>query len=96
LIETRHCYILIWRFSVNKSWLMVVSLVLLIAGLFVVLRSVTWGSEAANAYLQSQGGGMDTSQFMIVLQEHIENYRWVGNILAFIGGLGLVKTIEVK
>jgi hypothetical protein len=48
---------------------MVVSLVLVALGLFMVLNSVTWGSAAANAYLQSQGGGMDGAQFMIVFQQ---------------------------
>ena len=79
----------------SRSWLIVVSLVLLVGGLFVVFRSIAWGSAAANAYLQSQGG-MDTAQFMVIFQEYINIYRWVGNILAFIGGLGLVKAIEVK
>jgi hypothetical protein len=75
---------------------MVVSLVLFVAGLFVMFGSIRWGSQAANAYLQSQGGGMDTAQFIIILQEYINLYRWIGGILSVIGGLGFVKAIELK
>lgn len=67
-----------------------------IAGLFLVFNSVSWGIEAANKYLQSQGGGMDTSQFMIILQEYINMYRWSGSILSGISGLGFIKAIEFK
>ena len=80
----------------SRIWLMIVSLVLFVVGLFMVLNSVTWGSAAANAYLRAQGGGMDGAQFMIVFQEYIETYRWVGGMLAAIGGLSLVRAIEVK
>ena len=80
----------------SRVWLMVVSLVFVAFGLFMVLNSVTWGSAAANAYLQAQGGGMDGAQFMIVFQEYIEMYRWIGGILSIISGMGLVKTIDIK
>jgi hypothetical protein len=75
---------------------MVVSLIFLVIGLFVVFSSVAWGSGAANAYLRAQGGGMDGSQFMIVFQEYIAAYRWMGSILSLISGFGLVKAIEVR
>jgi hypothetical protein len=75
---------------------MVMSLVLFVAGMVVMISSVSWGSGAANAYLRSQGGGMDSAQFMIVLQESINLYRWVGVILSVIGGFGVVKAIELR
>lgn len=80
----------------SRSLFSVVSLVLFAAGLFVIFNSVRWGSEAANAYLRSQGGGMDTNQFIIFLQEYINNYRWTGIILSIIGGLGFVKAIGLR
>jgi hypothetical protein len=73
----------------------VMSLVLFVAGLFVIFSSVSWGSETANAHLISQGG-MDSAQFMIVLQEYITMYRWIGSILSIISGLGFVKAIELR
>ncbi|HSL45833.1 MAG TPA: hypothetical protein VK897_20535 [Anaerolineales bacterium] len=80
----------------TRSLFVVVSLVLFLFGLFVLFNSVSWGSEAANAYLRAQGGGMDGAQFMIVFQEHISMYRWIGIILSVIGGLGFVRAIELR
>jgi hypothetical protein len=77
----------------NRNWLAVIALVLFLAGLLVVFGSVTLGSQAANAYLRAQGGGMDSAQFMIVFQEYIRIYSWIGAILSVAGGLGLLKTI---
>lgn len=74
----------------------VLSLVIFVVGLFVMWNSVSWGMGAANAYLSRLGGGMDGAQFTIVLQEYINTYRWVGGILSLIGGLGLLKAVEVK
>ena len=80
----------------NRSLFIVVSLVLFIVGLILIFGSVNWGRDAANVYLGSQGGGMDTAQFMIVLQEYINIYRWIGSILSVISGLGFVKAIELR
>lgn len=80
----------------SRSLFMITSLVLFVVGLLLVLSSVTWGREAANGYLLSQGGGMDTAQFVIVLQEYINTYRWIGGILAVISGLGFIKAIELR
>lgn len=80
----------------SKSSFMAISLVLFVAGLFGVFSSVPWGSEAANAFLRSRGGGMDTAQFVIVLEGYINAYRWIGIILSIIGGLGFVKAIELR
>jgi hypothetical protein len=77
----------------SRSWLVRVELVLLVAGLLVMFASVTWGSEAANAYLRAQGGGMDGSQFMIVFEKYIDAYRWIGRILSLVGGVGVVRAV---
>jgi hypothetical protein len=80
----------------SRFWFVVLSLVLFVVGLVIVFGSVTWGSQAANAYLRSQGGGMDGSQFMVIFQEYIQIYRWTGSIVSIIGGLALIKAINVK
>jgi hypothetical protein len=38
---------------------------------------------------------MDTTQFTIILQEHIKTYRWTGSILSVIGGLGFVRAVKL-
>lgn len=80
----------------NRFWFLVISLILFVIGSFIVFNSVAWGSEAANSYLRSQGGGMDGAQFMIVVQESITTFRWFGSILSLIGGIGFVRAVEPK
>lgn len=80
----------------NRASLTAISLILFVAGLVVLFSSVSLGSEAANAYLRSQGGGMDAGQFMIVFQESISTYRWIGIILSLVGGLGFVRAVELR
>jgi hypothetical protein len=80
----------------RRSVFVTLSLVLLVVGLVVMFGSVRWGAAAANAYLASQGGGMDGAQFMIVFQESINMYRWMGGVLSLIGGFGLVRAIEPR
>jgi hypothetical protein len=75
---------------------MILSVILFVIGLFILFYSVAWGHEAANSYLWSQGGSMDGTQFMIVVQESITTYRWFGILLALISGIGLVRAIELK
>ena len=67
-----------------------------VIGLVILFRSVNWGMDTANAYLQSHGGSMDTGQFVILLQEYIHTYQWIGGILAVIGGLGVVQSMELR
>ena len=80
----------------NRSWLSIVSLALFVIGLAVVFRSVPWGIDSANAFLRSQGGGMDGNQFMMVVQGSIDVFRWMGGILAAVGGFGLVRSLEIR
>jgi len=75
---------------------MSISLLLFIIGLIVVFGSVSWGIETANTFLSSQGGSMDSAQFMIVLQEYINTYRWAGSILSIVSGFCFVKAVELR
>jgi hypothetical protein len=79
----------------NRFWFAMISIILFAIGSFIVFNSVAWGREAANSYLLSQGGGMDSAQFMIVVQESINTYRWFGSILSLISGFGIVRAIEL-
>jgi hypothetical protein len=81
---------------VSRSSFLVILLVLFLAGVFIIFNSVSWGSAAANVYLRSQGGDMDAAQFAIILQEYINAYRWLGGILSFVSGLGMVRIIELR
>lgn len=78
--------------SRNSS--LIPALVVLAGGLLLIINSVGLGSQAANNYLLSQGGGMDSGQFMIIMQESIQTYRWVGVVMSFLGGFGFLRSIE--
>ena len=74
----------------------VISLILLLAGLILIFGSVNWGNTATSAFVASHGVSIDTSVFTIILQEYIDLYRWAGSILSIIGGFGFIKAIEFK
>lgn len=80
----------------NRRLFVIVSLALFVIGLIVVADSVSWGSAAANAYLQSQGGSMDTVQLTSILQEYIHAFRTIGTILSVLSGIGILNAIEMK
>ncbi len=68
--------------------------VLIVIGLAIVFFSVTLGTDSANAYLAARGG-MNTDQFLIILQAYTTSYQVIGALLAAIGGLGFWKCIKV-
>lgn len=78
----------------NRNSFLIPALVVLAGGLLLIINSVGLGSQAANNYLLSQGGGMDSGQFMIIMQESIQTYRWVGVVMSFLGGFGFLRSIE--
>lgn len=75
---------------------LVISLGLFVIGLLLVFGSVGRGVEAANAYLSSHGGSMDTAQFTVIQQEYIHSYQWIGGILSLVGGLGVIRAVELR
>jgi hypothetical protein len=80
----------------SRFSLLVISIVLSVVGLLFLFGSVSRGIDAANAYLAAHGGSMDTAQFMLIMQEYIHLYQWIGGILSLIGGLGLVRAMELR
>lgn len=59
-------------------------------GLVILMNSIKAGSQDASELILSQGGSMDTAQYLIFLEQSIVTHRYVGAITALIGGLGLV------
>ena len=52
----------------RRSCFVIISLILFIAELIAIFGSVSWGSEAASAYVGAHGGSIDVTQFTIILQ----------------------------
>ena len=78
----------------NRLTLLVISLVLFVVGLVLLFNSVSWGMDMSNAYLRSQGGSMDSTQFTVVMQGYMQVFRWTGGILSLLGGLGALQALE--
>jgi phosphotransferase system glucose/maltose/N-acetylglucosamine-specific IIC component len=72
----------------------VVSIILFIIGIGVIYKSAILGLNKANSYLANNGGSMDTSQFMNIMQGEIISFRLIGLILSLIGGLIFIKSIN--
>ncbi|MHB1125733.1 MAG: hypothetical protein ACYC2T_02070 [Bacillota bacterium] len=74
---------------------MVISFIVSVIGFRYILNAANWGNEAANKFLQAQGGSMG-SEFSLILQEKIIAYRLTGTILLSLGGLGLLLYSIIK
>jgi hypothetical protein len=71
---------------------LLISILLTILGLVFLIRSSTIGFNAAEQFLANRGG-MDTSQFNIIIVNYIEAYRWIGAILLAIGASTSIYTV---
>ncbi len=63
----------------------IISTAVALVGLWILVQSTTMGMGAANGYLRSQGGSMDTATFLAVAVSYMESYRWLGAILLAVG-----------
>jgi hypothetical protein len=59
------------------------------------MNSANWGFHSAEKFL-SYRGGMDTSQFNIIIKSKIESYEYLGAIFTLLGGMILLFTILSK
>lgn len=62
--------------------------IMFVVGLVLIFNVPSFGLRAANNFLVSLGGSMDTAQFHIILTSYIRAYNTGGLILSLIGGLG--------
>ena len=63
-----------------------------IIGLFLILKSTTLGNAAANNYL-AKLGSMDTSKFLILVENYIAGFRIIGAIFLGLGSYFSLKYI---
>jgi len=63
-------------------------LISFVIGMVLTLSCIDLGSNHAHNILTNHGGSMDTSKFMIYLQESIRTYRELGIALLMISALG--------
>ncbi len=62
-----------------------VAILVALVGLWILLESPSMGMGAANGFLRSRGGSMDTATFLAVAQAQMDSYRVLGGILLAVG-----------
>jgi hypothetical protein len=65
-----------------------------IVGIITLMKSINLGNDEVSNIMNAQGGSMDTSTYLIYLEQSITKYRFIGSILAILGGLGILKNIK--
>lgn len=79
----------------NNMRLIVYGAVFLI-GLIILMNSISLGSHEISNIMKAHGGSMDTNNYLIYLEQSIIKFRFVGSILAVLGGIGILTTTNIK
>ncbi len=69
----------------KKYGFLILTMVITLAGFFVLKFSVDLGAGAAITYLDSRGGSMDSAQFNSIQSNYIISNMIAGGILLFLG-----------
>lgn len=64
-------------------------------GMVILLFATSIGTGITHSLLQRLGG-MDTSEYEIILKANILTYQIAGGVLAFLGGLGFIFAWYLK
>lgn len=80
----------------KREYLKIIFGAVLVIGLLILLNSVSLGESAVSRIINSHGGSMDTGTYQIYLEQSIIKYRFIGSILALLGGLGLIKELALN
>ena len=79
--------------KINNIILLVFAAVFL-AGIIILMNSLNYGQNEMSGIMSTHGGGMDTNQYLIFLEQSINKYRSIGSILSILGGLGFIKVLK--
>lgn len=80
----------------KREYLKIIFGAVLVIGLLILLNSVSLGESAVSSIINRHGGSMDTGTYQIYLEQSIIKYRFIGSILALLGGLGLIKELALN
>lgn len=68
-----------------------ISIVLSILGLLLIVKSTSFGMDATNDFVRSNGGSVDTAQYLQHFESFTASYRLIGGILL---GVGLFQALR--
>ncbi|MGE5654807.1 MAG: hypothetical protein ACM3ZQ_11205 [Bacillota bacterium] len=70
----------------NRKMIIVVSLCLVLMGVWLLLRAPAWSAKSATRWLiKEMGGSSDTSKYESVLRAYGQSYSLLGGIFLTIG-----------
>lgn len=81
--------------NVNKFILMPIFIIVLIIGIVMLINCVKYGQHDMHKLLDSNGGSMNTDQYLICLKKSIDKYTIIGTILSIFGGLGILQSVSM-
>lgn len=73
-----------------------ISALVSIIGVYILLNAPEMGSKAASRSVTEQGGHMDTSTYLALLQGYGNSYTILGAICLFMGLLSLLSVILIQ
>ncbi|MBE6072711.1 MAG: hypothetical protein E7208_12300 [Clostridium butyricum] len=69
--------------------------IVFLAGMFILICSVNLGDKEVSRIMNDYGGSMDTNIYKIYLEQSITKYKFIGSILSILGGLAVIKNIQI-
>jgi hypothetical protein len=82
-----------WLFM-NIKVMQIIFPITFVIGIVVILSCIDLGSNHAHNILMEHGGSMDTSDYMLYLQESIRTYRELGIALLITSALGEIVILN--
>ena len=83
------------RISQSIAKLLIFGAVFII-GIIILMSNIKLGDYEISNIMEAHGGSMDTNKYLIYLEQCIIKYRILGSIVALLGGLGILTTINSK
>lgn len=74
----------------TKKQLCIIGLVIFAVGLLIIWLAPTVGTLRAESYILTQGGYMDTTDFVYIKESVCLSCQIIGGLIAFFAGLGTV------
>jgi hypothetical protein len=65
-------------------------------GIIILMSSINIADNEMSNIMKAHGGSMDTTKYIIYLEQSIIKYRIVGSILSIFGGLGVLINTSIK
>lgn len=80
----------------NKNLILVLFGAIFVVGIIILMNSLNLGDKEVSGIMKDNGGSMDTTTYLIYLEQSIIKFRFLGSIISILGGLGVIKICNYK